>query len=76
MLYPCRLPGREAQKAFSFADLNDWLVKQQLCYNSEETIALLLSLELNGYVKGLSVPSVYALKPENCNHEVFEFIYE
>ncbi|VDO06399.1 unnamed protein product [Rodentolepis nana] len=71
---PVKLEMRTVEKAFFFSDLQDWLLNRNLCYNREEVLSLLLSLELNDYVRGLSVNSVYALDPESCAESVFEFI--
>nr|CDS25544.1 integral membrane protein GPR155 [Hymenolepis microstoma] len=72
---PVKLEMRTAERAFFFSDFRDWLVNRNLCYNLEEVLSLLLSLELNDYIRGLSVNSVYALDPESCAESVFEFIY-
>ncbi|VUZ39668.1 unnamed protein product [Hymenolepis diminuta] len=72
---PVVLKTRTVDRAFVFADFRDWLLNRNLCYNLEEVLSLLLSLELNDYIRGLSVNSVYALDPESCAESVFEFIY-
>ncbi|VDM17472.1 unnamed protein product [Hydatigera taeniaeformis] len=70
---PILLPTREVKRAFVLADFQMWLLKRNICTNLNEVLSLLLSLELNDYVRGLSVTSVYALDPESCDQNVFEF---
>ncbi|VDK35844.1 unnamed protein product [Taenia asiatica] len=67
------LPTRKVERAFVLADFHEWLLKRNICSNLNEVLSLLLSLELNDYVRGLSVTSVYALDPESCEESVFEF---
>lgn len=61
------------KRAFVLADFHEWLLKRNICSDLSEVLSLLLSLELNDYVRGLSVTSVYALDPESCEESVFEF---
>ncbi|KAM7534676.1 hypothetical protein Aperf_G00000109204 [Anoplocephala perfoliata] len=71
---PIELKTRTSERAFLFADFRDWLLKRNLCCSLEEVLSLLLALELNDYVRGLSVSSVYVLDAESCKESVFEFI--
>ncbi|KAL5969026.1 hypothetical protein TSMEX_003249 [Taenia solium] len=70
---PILLPTRKVERAFVLADFHEWLLKRNICSNLNEVLSLLLSLELNDYVRGLSVTSVYALDPDCCEESVFEF---